>query len=115
MHQNRESLRKSKLFPTLMKMKTSYCMMNQIMTKMLRIVTPGIDKDESDKQQTNILKSEVGKYFAVYWENLRIYHWGKLLKVFQDDVDGQAKKAEFKFLHKKSGIDGESMLGLAYC
>ena len=28
-----------------------------------------IDKDESDKQQTTISKSEVGKYFAVYWEN----------------------------------------------
>ena len=28
-----------------------------------------IDKDESDKQQTTILNSEVEKYFVVYWEN----------------------------------------------
>ena len=27
--------------------------------------------------------------------------------MFRDDVDGQTEKAEFKFLHRKRGIDGK--------
>jgi len=43
----------------------------------------------------------------VYWNNPRTYYWGKLEKLFRDDVDQQAEEAEFKFLSRKSGIDGE--------
>jgi len=66
----------------------------------------GIAEDKGDKQVT-ISNSDIGKYFAVYWNNPRTYYSGKLEKLFRDDVDQQAEKAEFKFLHKKSGIDGE--------
>ena len=66
-----------------------------------------MEKDESYIQHSTISKLEVGKYFAVYWENPRTYYWGKLLKVFRDDIDGEPEKAEFKFLHKRSAIDGK--------
>ena len=67
----------------------------------------GIAEDKGEKQQVTISNSDIGKYFAVYWNNPQPYYWGKLEKLFRDDVDQQAEKAEFKFLHKKSGIDGE--------
>ena len=72
------------------------------MMKTLRIVTKELQK----------IKGTINKSlfqiqtFTVYWNNPWTHYWGKLEKLFRDHVDQQAEKAEFEFLHKKSGIDG---------
>lgn len=59
-------------------------------------------KKEKRTIKLEINKNQVGKYFAVFWEKPKTYYWGKLLKVFRDEVDGKIQQAEFQFLHKKS-------------
>ncbi|CAK8682257.1 unnamed protein product [Clavelina lepadiformis] len=59
-------------------------------------------KKEKRKFKLEINKKQVGKYFAVFWEKPKTYYWGKLLKVFRDEVDGKIEQAEFKFWDKKS-------------
>ncbi|CAK8690808.1 unnamed protein product [Clavelina lepadiformis] len=59
-------------------------------------------KKEKRTIELEINKKQVGKYFAVFWEKPKTYYWGKLLKVFRDEVDGKIEQAEFKFCDKKS-------------
>lgn len=41
------------------------------------------------------------KYYCVYFDESR--YWGRLLKIFSDDVDDSAKSVEMKFLHYTCG------------
>ncbi|CAK8690745.1 unnamed protein product [Clavelina lepadiformis] len=59
-------------------------------------------KKEKRTFKLEINKKQVGKYFAAFWEKPKTYYWGKLLKVFRDEVDGKIEQAEFKFWDKKS-------------
>ncbi|CAK8688497.1 unnamed protein product [Clavelina lepadiformis] len=59
-------------------------------------------KKEKRTFKLEINKKQVVKYFAVFWEKPKTYYWGKLLKVFRDEVDGKIEQVEFKFWDKKS-------------
>ncbi|CAK8683686.1 unnamed protein product [Clavelina lepadiformis] len=54
-------------------------------------------KKERRTIKLEINKKQVEKYFAVFWEKPKTYYWGKLLKVFRDEIDGKIEQAEFKF------------------
>ena len=47
--------------------------------------------------QESLDDDQRGKYYCVYFDEGR--YWGRLIKVFSEDVDSIAEKVEMKFLH----------------
>jgi hypothetical protein len=76
------------------------------------------DKEEEDVFDHNLQKKtldelddrNVGKFFAIYWTKPKTYYWGKLLKVFAEDVEEDANQAEFQFLKKVENSSDPSLL-----
>ena len=52
-----------------------------------------------EESQQSLDDDQVGKFYCVYFDDKR--YWGKLLKVFSEDVDEPANMVEMKFLHYK--------------
>ena len=57
------------------------------------------EPDEEAAWAVNVSEEFIGKYYAVSWP--KSYYWGKLKKVFANDAEDDADKAEFQFLQNK--------------
>lgn len=69
---------------------------------------------EDLKEKKTILEElddhNIGKFFAVFWPKPRTYYWGKLLKVFAEDVEADADQVEIQFLKKVENSSDPSQL-----
>ena len=56
-----------------------------------------VKKKDARKCQESLDGDQKGKYYCVYFDEGR--YWGRLMKVFLDDVDTVANRFNMKFLH----------------